>query len=403
MSAESRTLVFTQTVKTSIAQVFRAFTNSTLLREWFCDTSVIEPKAGGRFYFRWNAGFYASGHFLAFQPNESFSLFWNGRDEPTPTTVTVSFSEEKGATLVRVEQQGVGIGPEWRKTIEEIEKGWVTSLENLTSVLDTGEDQRFTRRPMLGIMTTDFNPEVAVLLGVPVTQGIRLDGTIEGMGARKAGLLKDDVVIQLAGKEVVDWGSLAAALQSHSAGDTVEVVFYRGSERKTTPMTLSGRPVPPMPQSLNALVEIVRKRVKNSQVELDLILKAITDAEASKRPAPEEWNVKEVIAHLIHGERGYQEWLSEVVTSQEPHYDDFGGNIHARVQATVAVFPTLEDLRLEFERVGKETIELFERLPESFRQQKATYWRVAYGETGGPLHLQTHLAQIKAAIEFARQ
>jgi uncharacterized protein YndB with AHSA1/START domain len=209
MSPETHNLIFEKHIKAPIAQVFHAFTNSTMLRQWFCDAAMTEPKAGGRFYCRWNAGFYASGHFLSFQPNETFSLFWIGRDEPAPTTVIVALTSQDGSTQVRIEQQGVGVGHEWEKTIEEMNKGWTASLENLVSILETGEDLRFTRRPMLGITISDFTPEIAAHLGVPVTQGIRIDGTIEGMGAHDASLVGDDVVVKMAGKAVVDWGSLA--------------------------------------------------------------------------------------------------------------------------------------------------------------------------------------------------
>jgi hypothetical protein len=46
------------------------------------------------------------------------------------------------------------------------------SLDNLVSVLETGEDLRFTLRPMIGIGASDFDEEIARQIGVPGNMGI---------------------------------------------------------------------------------------------------------------------------------------------------------------------------------------------------------------------------------------
>ena len=61
MVARSQTLTFQKLVKVKPALVYRAFTNSTSLREWFCDVATVDPKPGGRMYVAWSHGYYASG------------------------------------------------------------------------------------------------------------------------------------------------------------------------------------------------------------------------------------------------------------------------------------------------------------------------------------------------------
>lgn len=402
MSADTQTFEFQQFVKVPPAAVYHAFSNATALQEWFCDVATVLPRAGGRFYCAWNSGFYACGEFLAVEPEKRLRFTWFGREEPAPGEVEVRFEPQAGGTLVQVAQSGVGTSPDWEKAIGEISKGWSMSMENLASVLETGQDLRFTRRPMLGIAVTDFNEEIAKNLGVPVSQGIRLDSVLEGMGAAAAGLRGGDVVVMVDGKETVDWGSLAAVLQAHRAGETVEVIFYRGPEKHSTAMTLSGRPLPDMPESLAALAELVRKRMQETDAQLDAFLDTITDGEADHHPAPGEWSVKQILAHLLHGERGYQQWIDQLVVGFEPHFDDWGGNLNARVVATVAAWPTLADLRGELKRAGAETVALFENLPAEFFERKGSFWRLAYGETQGPAHLNTHLEQMRAAVASAR-
>mgnify|MGYP001195731505 CR=1 FL=1 len=89
-------------------------------------------------------------------------------------------------------------GHVWAKKVDGFRGNWVESLENLKSVLETGIDLRIANRPMLGIVPGDFTEEQAKAIGVPIREGLRLDGVVDGMGAQKCGLQKDDVIRLLA-------------------------------------------------------------------------------------------------------------------------------------------------------------------------------------------------------------
>jgi hypothetical protein len=49
------------------AEVYRAFTHATALRDWLCDAAQTEARKGGRLYLWWNSGVYASGAYAARQ------------------------------------------------------------------------------------------------------------------------------------------------------------------------------------------------------------------------------------------------------------------------------------------------------------------------------------------------
>jgi hypothetical protein len=255
---------------------------------------------------------------------------------------------------------------------------------------------------MLGITIGEFNEERARKLGVPVTEGIRLDGVVEGMGAEAAGLQSNDVIIRLAGKPIARFDELANALQHQRAGNKVEVVFYRGPDKKTITMELSRRPMPRIPWTAKELAERVSQINAGIQEQLKKFLEGVTDQEASFKPAPDEWNIKENLAHLIHSERGNQFYTAELITGFERHQDDYGDNVNPQIEATVAIYPTVEDLFEEYKRACAETVELFARLPEKFIARKGTYWRLAYGVIEDPYHFQSHLAQMQAALDAAR-
>lgn len=403
MNSDSQTLTFEQAVKASPSQVYRAFTNATALREWMADVATTSPKVGGRVYLAWNDGYYSSGEFTRLVENEAVDFTWHGRGEPGPTTVKVMLAPVAGDTRVKITHGPFGAGSEWTETVTGLETGWRYSLENLASVLATGEDLRFTRRPMLGITVGEFNADVAAQLGVPVTQGIRLDGVIDGMGAAAAGLQPGDVVVSMAGQGVVDWASLTNALQAHQAGDTVEVIFYRGAEKQSLQMTLSGRPLPEIPATATELAEAVRERYNQVESELENFFAEVSEAEASHKPAPDEWSAKEVLGHLIHTERGWHNWMSDTIGGHEPWHDDWGGNLQVRLAATGAAYPTVGELLEELKRLNAETVAIVANLPEDFLERKGSYWRLAYNLLDTPYHHETHLGQMRAAITSAGQ
>jgi hypothetical protein len=205
------------------------------------------------------------------------------------------------------------------------------------------------------------------------------------------------------GKEIVDWAGLGTVLQSHRAGDKIEVVFYRGPLKQTVTMELSKRPLPALPATIAELAEFSRKRQDEIHAELDAFFDQISEEEASFKPAAEEWSVKETLAHLIQGERYQQFWVIDLVGRQEGHHDDWPGNILAGIQAIVAANPTFAELRQAYKRSTEESVALLSHLPAEFQTHKASYWRLAYATVEDPFHHRTHLEQMRAAVEAARK
>jgi uncharacterized protein YndB with AHSA1/START domain len=398
------TLSFEKFIQAVPSQVYHAFTNATALREWMCDGATVIPRSGGRFYVWWNAGYYACGEFTKAEPNHLLAFTWQGRGQAANTEVQIIIEEKDGGALLHLAHSVQGTIPQTEKALEDFRSEWPRSLENLASVLENGQDLRFVKRPMLGIQITEFNPEIAEKLAVPVQEGIRLDDVIAGMGAAAAGLTKDDVLTSMAGRPVLDFASLTAALQGCQAGDTVEVVFYRGPEKKTSQMQLSGRPLPEIPATPAEMARRAWKIVKADLSKLEQALGSITETEASYKPAPVEWSVKEILAHLIHSEREFQSSVTDIYSGYERVADDFSGNIYARVAATVAAYPTLAELLQELKHSSAETNALIAAAPAEFVARKGSYTRLGYYclDTTGS-HILTHLEQIEAAVQAARE
>lgn len=405
-SVKTQTLRFKRTVNASPAEVFRAFTHPTALRDWFCNAAEVDARVGGYFYAGWDSGYSATGAFTALEPGKKIALTWHGRGEPEATRVLVSLAVKGDGTTLTLAHAGVGSGKKWAATIEQFTGGWETALENLQSVLETGVDLRLARLPRLGIFVDDFNADIAARLGVPVKVGIRLAGTAEGTGARAAGLEQDDVMVKLGGKKAVDFPSLTTALRGHQAGDKVPVVFYRGQEKKTVTMELSRRPIPELPPTAAALADLARQNYVTLEADFAKRLEGVTEAEAERRPAANEWNLKELVAHFIACERDLQSWTAQMINDREMGDSlEFRPNVTVRLQVLVARYPTLPALLDELKRSADETTAFIAALPPEFVARKHVYQRLAqWIMFTVPVHLpDEHGAQVLATLDAARQ
>ena len=320
-------------------QVFYAFTNASALREWLCDLATVDPRPGGRMYLYWNSGYYSCGEYTTLEANRGATLIWCGRGDPGRSQVSIALEPQETGTRLVLEHHLPDDGGEWEKVISEIDKGWQDSLENLACVLETGKDLRYINRPMLGIFLSDFNAEVAEKLGVPATKGMRIDSLAEGLGAQAAGLQSNDVIVRIAGQEMANFFAIPSIMAGRRAGERIQVEFYRGAELMSVSMELSRRQIPEIPSTPQALAQAVQKIRAGCVALLDETFAGVSDAEAEFHPAEGEWNAKEILAHLIEGERYTQFDISDRITGFERWADDWTGNLDVQVQATVAAYP----------------------------------------------------------------
>jgi uncharacterized protein YndB with AHSA1/START domain len=391
-----------QFINAPAGRVYYAFTNATSIKEWLCDLATLAPHPGGRIYLYWNSGFYAAGEYISVEKERSIKFKWVGKDEPGPSVVHVIFEPKNDGTDVKITHT-VPEGSQWNTLLEGFQEEWSVGLKNLAYLLETGKDIRSVSRPMLGIIPGDFNAEQAMRLHVPVAEGIRLDGVVDGMGAAHAGLIRDDVIVSMAGNPITgNPESLPKALNGKKGGDKIEVIFYRGSDKRTVSMELSKRPMVVVPWEPAQLAVIAREKYEMAVAEMLECFKGASEEQASKKPNPREWSAREVLAHLIHSERNFQSDMDDIVGGYDRWSDDWGGNIDARIQATVIAYKNTNGLIQELKRLCEETINFIQLLPPEFVARKDSYYAIGLQIVQGPVHIESHIDQIRSALNFAK-
>ncbi len=373
------TLTFRRQIKAPAAEVFRAFVHPTALRDWLCQAASTEARLGGRVCLWWGQGEVVVGAFTHFDPARRLVLTWRGQADPGASEVVVTFTHTAMSTRLALSHRGLGDGPAWQATRQALRALWPVALEALDLMVRTGLDLRRIRRPRLGIGYGEFNAEVAGKLGVPVNQGIKLESIVPGTGAEAAGLQRDDVLVRFNGHPLVGETSFEPALAGLKAGDTTEVVFYRGAQRRRAQLTLGSFPIPKRPMTGIRLAAELRPIYRRINRDLAQLVKGLSEAEAERVPARGAWNVKHLIAHLILMERDQQSWVADML--RDNPVDDsllYRPNVTPRLEALITRLNTTRALQRELAAAQEETARLVETLPAEFvRRRKHLYLRLA--------------------------
>jgi uncharacterized protein YndB with AHSA1/START domain len=385
---------FDEEVQAAPGEVYRMFTSPAALRLWLCDTAEADPRVGGRFYLWWNRGHYTAGTYTELVSGERVAFTWRGPDDPAVTQVRVELAGQgEGNTRITVVHEGEASG-EWA--------GWKDALENLKSAVETGIDLRLARRPMFGLNGADIiTAENAEQYGVPQPSGLRLSMLVEGMAAKAAGICEGDVVIALGDHAISDFYTFTNAMQAHRAGDRVPVTLYRNGEKQIITVELGGREMPALPASAAELAATIREACERVNKGLAEAMEGVTEEEARWRPGPREWNLRQIIGHIVSLEHDTQAWIASVIEDDQPARL-FHSNVFERVGAITDVQGTLPELVEQVRRTLEASMLMVESLPEAVAGRKSDLMQLAVVLTSFEDHTRQHIEEMKSLVAKAR-
>ena len=120
--------------------------------------------------------------------------------------------------------------------------GFAINIDDAKIVASQLIEKGYVDRGYLGILPFNLTPGLATLLGVPVTEGIIVEGVVRGSAADAVGLRRFDVIVQLGDEAIANNGELSKFLMAHLPGETVNLVYFRQETKISTQLTLGERP-----------------------------------------------------------------------------------------------------------------------------------------------------------------
>ena len=83
-------------------------------------------------------------------------------------------------------------------------------------------------------VNSKYNEMYARYYGWPV--GAYIDSVDAGSSADQAGIQAGDIITKIDGEAIRSFDDLRAAIKRHSAGETVDIEFYRADEIRSVPV-----------------------------------------------------------------------------------------------------------------------------------------------------------------------
>jgi serine protease DegQ len=120
--------------------------------------------------------------------------------------------------------------------------GFAVPVDTAREVMEILLREGQVRRGWIGVETRDLTPELAEVLGVPLTEGVLIIGVLNNGPAALAGLRPGDVVTEIAGRPVGDGNDLLASVAGLAPLSRAEVRAQRGAESLLTEVTVAQRP-----------------------------------------------------------------------------------------------------------------------------------------------------------------
>jgi S1-C subfamily serine protease len=139
--------------------------------------------------------------------------------------------------VVGINTAGVGAG-----AAENI--GFAIAINRARPVIEHAIEDPEGPAPLLGVSTQSVTLTLVAQFGLTVDSGVLVRAVPQGGPADEAGIEVGDVIVAVAGDEVIDNDSLQERLLDHDPRERVVVTVVRGSETLTVEVTLGVRPLP---------------------------------------------------------------------------------------------------------------------------------------------------------------
>jgi serine protease Do len=143
-----------------------------------------------------------------------------------------------GGPLVNMAGEVVGITSAKFSAVGVEGMGYAISTHAAGQIIEGLVQKGYIVRPWLGVSTTNINQRLVLTQNLAVDVGAFLTQVATNSPAAKAGLRVGDVIVSFNRKNITSGTDFLDALLNSQAGQTVEIIYYRGTTKNTTTATL---------------------------------------------------------------------------------------------------------------------------------------------------------------------
>jgi len=117
--------------------------------------------------------------------------------------------------------------------------GFAIPADTVKLISDQIIEKGYFARPYLGIGGQSITSSIAKRYNFPVDWGSYITEVISGSPAEEAGLRVGDIITRLGDVEITEDITYLNALLTYQPGQTIEVEFYRNTQKMTITVTLA--------------------------------------------------------------------------------------------------------------------------------------------------------------------
>ena len=150
-----------------------------------------------------------------------------------------------GGPLVNIAGEVIGINSVKLVDVQIEGVGYAISSNEAMPHIQQLISNGYVVRPWFGVSYTSVNQFAVIRYGLAVSEGALITQVVGDSPAGMAGIEAGDVVISFGGEAVTSIWDMTSAIHESEIGEEVEVIYWRGDDKKTTKASLIESPPPP--------------------------------------------------------------------------------------------------------------------------------------------------------------
>jgi S1-C subfamily serine protease len=120
--------------------------------------------------------------------------------------------------------------------------GFAIPVNTVKQVADDIIAGRKVSHPYIGVQGQSVSSDIAAEYGLPVSEGAYVTYVAPGSPAQKAGIKNGDIIVAADGQPVKTVDTLMAAVKKKSVGQTINLTYYNGNDKKSVDVTVEETP-----------------------------------------------------------------------------------------------------------------------------------------------------------------